>query len=81
MNMEYVNWQDTGCPFGGPSCLLCQLPTCVHNRAGGVTRQRRMIKKARIINLVNRGWRHSEIASTLGISIRTVQRAVASPQD
>jgi hypothetical protein len=79
--MEYVNWQDTGCQFGGPSCLNCQLPVCVHDMAGGVVRQRRMDKRARIINLANRGWEHSEIASTLGISIRTVQRALSSPQD
>lgn len=78
--MEYVNWRDEGCQYGGPSCLLCQLPACVHDRWGGITRQRRMVKRQRIINLVNRGWGHSEIASTLGISIRTVQRAIASPQ-
>ena len=28
---EFTHLLDTGCKHGGPSCLACQLPMCVHD--------------------------------------------------
>lgn len=69
--------KDTGCGFA-PSCLNCPFPECMEDNPA----QRQAFSDQRegayqIIKMCQEGKSKKVIAAKLGISLRTVQRALA----
>ena len=59
------------------SCLECPLEQCLHEIPRGMQRYLRERRDARIAGLRRAGKSTGEIACYLGVSQRTVQRALA----
>ena len=73
---EYCQYHDEGCEFA-ESCLNCPLPVCVYDEPGGKRRflnRRRAAEIALFSNKEGKGTR--ELSQILGVSRRTVQRAL-----
>ena len=77
---EEVHWRDEGCEFY-PSCLNCPLERCIEEEPGGRRRLKKIARIRRIDNLKNSGRSVVEIARIIGVSTRTVQRALADSRD
>ena len=73
---EDMHWRDEGCEFF-PSCLNCPLERCIEEEPGGRRRLKRQARIRRITNLKNGGKSPAEIARIIGVSTRTVQRALS----
>lgn len=71
---EYCRYQDEGCEFAD-SCLNCSLPKCIYELPGGKQHWLKRLRDKEVITLfTTEGKEIKEIASTFGISQRTVQR-------
>lgn len=72
-----AGYKDTGCGFA-PSCLNCPFPECLEDNPEG--RQfvwKRREREHQIVAMRREGKSTRVIAVELGISLRTVQRALA----
>jgi len=73
---EEVEWRDEGCELFS-SCLDCPLPRCVEEEPRWRQKLAAEEKKRKIAELKGQGKSHREIARALGISVRTVERALS----
>jgi len=74
---EYFNWFDTGCEIS-PHCLKCPHLRCKHDLgSGGKATARRLARADEIRHLAAYGWDNRQIARYLGVSLRTIQRALS----
>ena len=71
---EYYDYRDTGCELH-PACLSCPLPFCQYDRLPDVARADERRLEAR--ELRAHGLRYPEIAAMMGVTERTVFRALA----
>ena len=74
---EDIDWRDGGCEVF-PSCLNCPLPTCIEEEPRGKQSLGTSVRARRMAELRRNGKSVKEIAEILGVSKRTVQRAVAT---
>ena len=73
---EYCQYHDEGCEFA-ESCLNCPLPVCVYDEPGGKRMFLNRRRAAEIASFFNRESKSTgEVAKILGVSRRTVQRAL-----
>ena len=72
---EEVDWRDEGCALF-PSCLNCPLPRCIHDEPRAKHRLRTAARDGRMAELRQKGKTLKEIAGLVGVSERTVQRAL-----
>lgn len=73
---EEVQWRDEGCEVF-PSCLGCPLPRCLEEEPRGRQRLRMSARARRMAGLKRSGQSVPDIAALFGVSVRTVQRALA----
>jgi len=73
---DEVQWRDEGCEVF-PSCLGCPLPRCLEEEPRGKQRLRLSTRARRLAELKRSGKSVKDIAALFGISVRTVQRALA----
>ncbi len=77
MGRSAISARDEGCDLAA-SCINCPFPDCRYDvNPGGVKQMRREARDARIVALGAQGTPASAIATTTGISPRTVQRVLA----
>lgn len=73
---EFCHYRDEGCELAG-SCLNCPLPRCIYDQPRG---RQQWLKRSRDEEIARRftteGKTIKELALELGISRRTVQRAL-----
>ena len=74
---EYCHYTDEGCEFLD-SCLKCPLPQCLYDEPQGKQRWLKELRNRQIERLYGDGWRIKELALMLGLSRRTIQRALKS---
>ena len=74
---EYCHYKDEGCEFLD-SCLNCPLPQCLYDEPRGKQRWLKELRNRQIERLYRDGWKISELALMLGLSRRTIQRALKS---
>jgi DNA-binding CsgD family transcriptional regulator len=72
---EEINWRDEGCEVFG-SCLNCPLPRCVEEEPRGRQRLILAARNRRMVELRRSGKSVKDIAGLLGVSRRTVERAL-----
>jgi hypothetical protein len=72
---EYCHYKDEGCEFLD-SCLDCPLPQCLYDEPRGKQRWLKELRNRQIERLYREGWKISELALMLGLSRRTIQRAL-----
>ena len=70
---DALDFPDTGCAAGGPSCLACPLARCVHDgvRPGGPPRQP---ERDALIVAALAGATVEDVAARFGLSRRSVWR-------
>jgi transcriptional regulator of acetoin/glycerol metabolism len=74
---EYCHYKDEGCEFLD-SCLDCPLPHCLYDEPRGKQRWLKELRNREIERLYREGWKIKELAVVLGLSRRTIQRALKS---
>lgn len=74
---EYCHYRDEGCEFLD-SCLNCPLPQCLYDEPRGKQRWLKELRNREIERLYRDGWKIKELAVMLGMSRRTIQRALKS---
>ena len=74
---EYCHYKDEGCDFLD-SCLNCPLPQCLYDEPRGKQRWLKELRNREIERLYAEGWKVNELAMMLGLSRRTIQRALKS---
>lgn len=74
---EYCRYRDEGCEFMD-SCLNCPLPQCLYDEPRGKQRWLKELRNREIERLYREGWKIRELAVMLGLSRRTIQRALKS---
>jgi AraC-like DNA-binding protein len=74
---EYCHYRDEGCEFLG-NCLNCPLPQCLYDEPRGKQRWLKELRNREIERLYLDGWKIKELAVMLGLSQRTIQRALKS---
>ncbi len=80
-NVLPEHYRDEGCELA-LSCLKCPFPSCVEDRPRGKQWQRTEIRNREIFRLFYiQGESIKQIAQRLGVSERTVQRALKSAQE
>lgn len=67
---------DTGCDVA-PRCLACPLPMCRYDDPAWFHGHRRMIRDLRIVDLYKVMKNRVQVAERMGLSPRTVDRALA----
>ena len=72
---EYCHYKDEGCEFLD-SCLNCPLPQCLYDEPRGKQRWLKELRNREIERLYRDGWKIKELAVMLGLSRRTIQRAL-----
>jgi AraC-like DNA-binding protein len=72
---EYCHYKDEGCEFLD-SCLNCPLPKCLYDEPRGKQRWLKELRNREIERLYQDGWKIKELAVMLGLSRRTIQRAL-----
>ena len=72
---EYCHYKDEGCEFLD-SCLNCPLPQCLYDEPRGKQRWLKELRNREIERLYRDGWKIRELAVMLGLSRRTIQRAL-----
>jgi len=72
-----IEWHDEGCDLF-PSCLSCPLPRCIEEEPRGKQKLRMLNRANKMARLKQEGKSVEEIAGAFAVSIRTVQRAIAS---
>ena len=70
---DTVNWTDTGCSVS-PKCVLCSLPACRYETAGGLSALQRPSRDAEILELRRNGASIAALQSRFGLSKRTIFR-------
>ena len=73
---ENTRYVDSGCDVH-PSCLTCPLVRCRYDEPGGTRRLLSEGRERRIVSLRRSGHGIADIAARLGVSRRTVFRALA----
>lgn len=73
-----VTYKDTGCEFSD-SCLDCPLPKCAEDK-GAKLEIRRARQAQQVLVLTQAGQSPRRIAHDMGVSTRTVTRALANAQ-
>jgi transposase-like protein len=73
---DEIDWRDEGCEVFG-SCLNCPLPRCVEEEPRGRQRLMLAVRNRRMVELRRSGKGVKDIARLLGVSRRTVERALA----
>ena len=76
---EYCHYKDEGCEFLD-SCLNCPLPKCLYDEPRGKQKWLKELRNREIERLYLEGWKIRELAMMLGLSRRTIQRALKSNQ-
>ena len=74
---EYCHYRDEGCEFAD-SCLNCPFPQCLYEQPRGRQRWLKELRNREISRLFGEGWGVKELALLLGLSQRTIQRALKS---
>jgi hypothetical protein len=74
---EYYRYLDEGCELAA-SCLKCPFPVCIYEQPRGKQSWLKRQRYKQIVKLFAQGKRIKEIAKSLGVSRRTVQRALKS---
>lgn len=74
---EDIHWRDEGCEFF-PSCLNCPLERCIEEEPDGRRRLKKLARIRRVESLKAAGKSPAEIAGIIGVSTRTIQRALAA---
>jgi AraC-like DNA-binding protein len=74
---EYCHYKDEGCEFLD-SYLNCPLPQCLYDEPRGKQRWLKEVRNREIERLYRDGWKIKELAVMLGLSRRTIQRALKS---
>ena len=73
---EYCHYQDEGCEFAD-SCLNCPFEKCIYDEPRGRQRYIKRLQAKEIARLFTTGGKGiKELALMLGLSQRTVQRAL-----
>ncbi|MGD9142825.1 MAG: helix-turn-helix domain-containing protein [Dehalococcoidia bacterium] len=72
---EYCHYRDEGCEFLD-SCLNCPLPQCLYDEPRGKQKWLKELRNREIERLYLEGWKIRELAVMLGLSRRTIQRAL-----
>ncbi len=72
---EYCHYRDEGCEFID-SCLNCPLPQCLYDEPRGKQKWLKELRNREIERLYRDGWKIRELAVILGLSRRTIQRAL-----
>lgn len=72
---EFMDFPDNGCSIS-PHCLTCPLPSCRYDNGQGLVRAKLPVRNETIIKLYNELVSIPEIALFLGVSVRTVYRAL-----
>ena len=73
---EHTNYADTGCSLH-PSCLTCPLVRCRYDEPGGGRSLLHQDRDQAVLKLQRSGIPVNSIAAQLGVSRRTVFRALA----
>jgi hypothetical protein len=73
---EHTSYADTGCDIHS-SCLTCPLPRCRYDEPGGARKLLSDERDRTILQLRREGRPISAIASSFGVSRRTVFRVLA----
>lgn len=76
---EYCHYRDEGCEFLD-SCLNCPLPQCLYDEPRGKQKWLKELRNREIERLYLTGWKVRELAVMLGLSRRTIQRALKTNQ-
>ncbi len=75
---ENTQYSDTGCDLY-PSCLHCPLPRCRYEDPGGARAMLRPVRDASIRRMHHQqGMTVEQVATTLGVSRRTVFRVLSA---
>jgi hypothetical protein len=74
---EYCHYRDDGCEFAD-SCLNCPFPKCLYDEPRGRQRWLKELRDREIDRLFSQGWGVKDLALLLGLSQRTIQRALKS---
>ena len=74
---EYCHYRDEGCEFAD-SCLNCPFSQCIYDEPRGKQRWLKELRNKEIARLFSDGWGMRELALMLGLSQRTIQRALKS---
>ena len=74
---EYQTFRDTGCSLA-PSCLSCPLPHCRYDVRGGMPSVQKANRDECIRERRAQGQNVTQIAAELGVTRRTVFRALAA---
>lgn len=70
-------YPDDGCVHGGPSCLTCRLPMCIHDMAEQGMQVSRQLLYGRITDMDARGMTSQEIGVVVGMEARSIRRVLA----
>ena len=71
-------YRDTGCGEGGPSCLRCRLPACVHDIVHASAQRDASYHRHRAIRALSArdpALNRHQLAAYFGCSQRTISRA------
>lgn len=74
--VDGIDYPDTGCETGGPSCLACPLARCVHDVPGGARALLQQAHGERARAMRDGGASLDEIAAAIGVSRRTAHRTL-----
>ena len=74
---EYYHYRDEGCEFAS-SCLNCDFQQCLYDEPRGRQRWLKELRNREIDRLYSDGMSIRELAAKLGLSQRTIQRALKS---
>ena len=74
---EYYHYKDEGCEFAS-SCLNCDFQQCLYDEPRGRQRWLKELRNREIDRLYGEGLSIKELAAMLGLSQRTIQRALKS---
>lgn len=77
---EYCHYKDEGCEFLD-NCLNCPLLQCLYYEPRGKQRWLKELRNRQIERMYRDGWKIKELAVMLGLSWRTIQRALKSNVD
>jgi len=72
---EYCHYKDEGCELAD-SCLNCPFPRCLYDEHRGKQRWLKQIRDQEIKRLFKNGAGTKELGIMLGLSRRTIQRAL-----
>ena len=68
-----LDWRDTGCAAGGPSCLACPLARCVEE-IGGAAKFQRDQRDREVRAALHSGSAIEAVAAAYNLSVHQAQR-------